>query len=108
VKKVFYNKLIRDKIPQVIKAAGQRCEVRVMEEAEFVKTLKEKLIEEAEELQAVEKEDLVEEMADVLEILYSLAEHHNFDFKLIEEKRIEKKKARGGFTKRLFLVWTTS
>lgn len=106
MKKVFHQKLVRDKIPPIIKAAGRTCEVRVMEKGDFAKALKEKLIEEGKELQAVKEKDLVEEMADVLEVLYSLAKLYKIDFKLVEAKRAQKQKKRGGFKKRLFLVWS--
>ena len=107
VKKVFHRKLIRDKIPQVIEANGGKYEVRTMGKREFEKELKRKLVEEASELQETKKEDLVNEMADVLELLKSIAEFYKIDFKLLEEKQIQKRKERGGFRKRLFLLWSS-
>lgn len=107
MKKVFHKKLIRDKIPQVIEASGDKYEVRVMGEKEFEKELKKKLVEEARELVGVKKKDLLNEMADVLELLKSIAEHYKIDFKLVEEKQVKKRKERGGFKKRLFLIWSS-
>lgn len=106
MKKVFHNKLIRDKIPQIIEAAGDRYEVRVMGKREFEKELKKKLVEEASELVKTPRKDLLNEMADVLELLKSIADFYKIDFKLLEEKQIQKRKERGGFKKRLFLIWS--
>ena len=46
-------------------------------------------------------------MADVLELLKSIAEFYKIDFELIEEKQVKKKKERGGFKKKLFLIWSS-
>ena len=107
MKKVFHKKLIRDKIPQVIEASGDKYEVRVMRKREFERELKKKLVEEAKELIEVKRKDLLNEMADVLELLKSIAEHYKIDFKLVEEKQVKKRKERGGFKKRLFLIWSS-
>ena len=107
MKKVFHKKLIRDRIPQVIEANEGKYELRVMGKREFEKELKKKLVEEASELLEVKRKDLLNEMADVLELLKSIAEFYKIDFKLIEEKQIRKRKERGGFKKRLFLIWSS-
>jgi predicted house-cleaning noncanonical NTP pyrophosphatase (MazG superfamily) len=107
MRKVFHRKLIRDKIPQVIEASGDKYEVRVMGKREFEKELKKKLVEEASELFEVKKKDLLNEMADVLELLKSISEFYKIDFKLVEEKQVQKRKQRGGFKKRLFLIWSS-
>lgn len=105
--KVFHHKLVRDKIPEHIKANGGEYEVRVMEEEEFEEELRKKLIEEAKELAETDKEGLANEMADVLELLKSLAGFYKIDFSLVEKEQSEKKEKRGGFEKRLFLVWSS-
>lgn len=107
MKKIFHKKLIRDKIPQVIEASGDKYEVRVMEEKEFENELKKKLVEEASELLKTPRKDLLNEMADVLELLKSIAEFYKIDFRLVEEKQVKKRKERGGFKKRLFLIWSS-
>ena len=107
MKKVFHKKLIRDKIPQVIEANGDQYEVRVMSKREFEKELKKKLVEEASELLKTPRKDLINEMADVLELLKSIADFYKIDFELIEEKQVKKRKERGGFKKKLFLIWSS-
>jgi len=102
-----HNKLIRDKIPEIITASGGQCEVRVMEEEEFERELRRKITEEAGELEGTPKEDLVNEMADVLELLKAIAVFYGIDFKQVEQEQVEKKEKRGGFEKRLFLVWSS-
>jgi len=106
-RRVFHNKLIRDRIPEIIEAKGGKYEIRVMEKEKFEQELKKKLAEEASELLTTSREDLLNEMADVLELLKSIAEHYKINFKLIEEKQVRKRKERGGFKKRLFLVWSS-
>jgi len=107
MKKIFHRKLIRDKIPQVIEAAGDEYEVRIMGKREYEKELKKKLVEEAKELNETPKEKLLNEMADVLELLKSISEFYKINFKLVEEKQVQKRKERGGFKKRLFLIWSS-
>lgn len=105
--KVFHRKLIRDKIPQVIEAVGDKYEVRIMGKREYEKELKKKLVEEAKELNETPKEKLLNEMADVLELLKSISEFYKINFKLVEEKQVQKRQERGGFKKRIFLIWSS-
>jgi predicted house-cleaning noncanonical NTP pyrophosphatase (MazG superfamily) len=107
MKRVFHQKLIRDKIPQVIKASGDKYETRVMSKKEYEKELKKKLVEEAKELNEAPKEKLTSEMADVLELLKSIADFYKIDFKSVVKKQVQKRKERGGFKKRLFLIWSS-
>jgi len=107
MKKVFHRKLIRDKIPQIIEAVGDKYGVRIMGKKEYEKELKKKLVEEAKELNEVPKEKLPNELADVLELLKSISEFYKINFKLVEEKQVQKRKERGGFKKRLFLIWSS-
>lgn len=106
--KFYHQKLIRDKIPQIIKANDGKCEIRVMNKDEFKKELRKKLIEESKEVKEAEKDELVKELSDVLEVIKSIAQSENISFNLIEEKRKERKKKRGGFKKRLFLIWSSN
>ncbi len=106
MKKFYHKKLIRDKIPEIIEAHNGKYETRIMEEGEFKKELKKKLIEEVEEVIEAEESELKKELADVLEIIKSIAENENIDFKLIEEKQKQRREERGGFKKKLFLIWS--
>ncbi len=106
-KRYYHQKLIRDKIPEKIKESGGDYEVRVLGKTEFEKELKKKLLEESKELAIAPKEELLNELADVLELAKSLASHYKIPFPKVEKFQEEKRKKRGGFKKKLFLVWST-
>ena len=103
-----HNKLVRDKIPEVIESSGGQYEIRVLGEEEFRRELVNKLTEEAKELSSVDPKGLVDEMADVLELLKALAKENGIDFRVVEEKQVSKREERGGFQRRLFLVWSSA
>ena len=107
MKKVYYNKLIRDGIPEVIVRKGGNYETRVLLKKEFEKELKKKLIEESKELAEAPKRELLNELSDVLEIIKSIAFYHKINFKDVEKYQLKKIKERGGFMKRLFLIWSS-
>lgn len=102
-----HNRLVRDRLPEIIETTGNQCEFRIMEKEEFEKELRRKLIEEATELLEVPEESLPKELADVLEVIKSIAEFYGINFELIEKKQAERRRERGGFQKRIFLVWST-
>lgn len=106
--KFYHRKLIRDKIPQAIEASGGEYETRVLGEEEYRKELQKKLIEEAKELTESDKENVLNEMADVLELLKSIASLYEIDFTQVEKKQTDKKAERGGFEKKLFLIWSSN
>lgn len=95
-----YNKLIRDKIPEIIAAKGEQCETRVADDAEFLAKAKEKLGEEVAEF--LESEN-PEELADLLEITYATAGALGVSEKELNHIRQEKRDKRGGFEKKIIL-----
>ena len=106
MRRFYHKKLIRDKIPQIIEANKGKCEVRVINKDEFKRELKKKLIEEAKELKGAKKSELLKELADVLELIRSIAESENINYGAIGKKQKQRRKERGGFKKRLFLIWS--
>jgi len=96
-----YNKLVRDRIPEIIRASGRECMVEVLEPATYLQRLEEKLVEELQEYQATGK---VEELADLVEVALAIAEHKGLSSSEFEELRMAKAEERGRFSKRLFLV----
>ncbi len=103
--KEIYNKLVRDKIPEVLNKKWIDFEIRILSEKEKIKFLKEKLKEEVQELLDTEiREDKIWEFADIFEVLYSLAEENNISLEEIEKIRVNKKIERGGFEKWVFLI----
>lgn len=96
-----YNKLVRDRIPEIIAAQGEKPIIRVMDDEEYIIYLEKKLEEEVAEYHESKE---IEELADVLEVIYALCETqgHSVDelMSIYEKKHIE----RGGFSKRIFLI----
>ncbi len=101
------NKLVRDRIPEIIQASGQKCALEVMAEPEFQQALRNKLIEEAQEAAAAATpEALIQELADLYEVIDALMATQAIarDAVLMEQQR--RHAERGGFTQRLKLLWS--
>jgi predicted house-cleaning noncanonical NTP pyrophosphatase (MazG superfamily) len=97
-----YDKLVRDAIPDIIRAAGETPVIRtIADDAEYLAALLVKLFEEAAEL--AEKPSL-EELADAHEVVRSIGKVLGYTPEQIETARLEKKAERGGFDKRIFLT----
>ena len=106
MEKVFYNKLVRDKIPEIIESNGDAYETRILDDEEFQIELRKKLIEEVNEVLNSSNEKLSDELADVLEIINTLANSNGLSLEKIKEIRESKKEKRGGFDKKIFLEWS--
>lgn len=96
-----YDKLIRDKIPSIIKKAGKTCQTRYLEEEDYRRYLSEKLQEEVDEFLVHRN---IEELADILEVVYTLGEELGSSIGELEDIRLKKREERGGFIKRLLLL----
>lgn len=102
-----YDKLVRDRIPEIIEADGLRVETRRLEEEEIISHLKAKAVEESIELKAAETlEDIKKEMADLMEVVTALGEKMQISMEEIEQIRLERKAKRGGFDQGIFLERT--
>lgn len=100
-----YNKLIRDRIPEIIEKTGKRFFISVLSDNEYVAELQKKCIEELEEYKAAGSDsDSLEELADLLEIIYALAAIHRASREDLERIRSSKAEKRGGFEEKLFLL----
>lgn len=100
-----YNKLIRDKIPGIIKMTGKKATTTILSDNDYVKELKKKTKEELlEYLEADNDQDALEELADLLELIHSLAIVHGSSIDEIEKIRGKKANQRGGFKEMLFLI----
>ncbi|MBW9152344.1 nucleoside triphosphate pyrophosphohydrolase [Clostridium estertheticum] len=95
-----YNKLVRDKIPEIIKTADKNFDIHYAKKEEILPLLETKLNEEVSEY--LEDKNL-EELADVMEVLYGLANALGYSEKDLINKRNEKKEERGGFEKGIVL-----
>jgi predicted house-cleaning noncanonical NTP pyrophosphatase (MazG superfamily) len=96
-----YNKLVRDKIPQIIQENGEKPVFKVLNNVEYLIELNNKL---NEELQEYLTDYTCEELADMLEVIYAIAKSKGLSQEGLEKIRFDKHKARGGFDKRQFLI----
>lgn len=95
-----YNKLIRDRIPEIIKADNKLAITHKASDEEYFDKLREKLKEEVEEFL---KSNDVDEIADMLEVLYALCDSKNISRENIENMRKNKAEKRGAFKDKLIL-----
>lgn len=95
-----YDKLIRDRIPEIIAQSGKTCVVETLLDSDYFDYLSRKLVEEAKEF--LESRD-TEELADLEEVLLAILEYKSVSYAELEGIRLKKAKDRGGFKKRLLL-----
>ncbi|MCA9922323.1 MAG: nucleoside triphosphate pyrophosphohydrolase [Anaerolineales bacterium] len=95
-----YHKLVRDKIPEIIRQNGRISVTRILGKDEYAIALRQKLQEEVEEFL---ESGALEELADILEVVYALATT-NATIEQLERLRHEKHEERGGFAQSVFLV----
>lgn len=93
------GKLVRDKIPQIIQADGKSPIIRTLSDEDYLQELDKKLNEEVAEYQA---DKSIEEMADVLEVLYAICEARGHSLEELEHVRKEKREKRGAFKERIY------
>lgn len=96
-----YDKLVRDRIPEIIEAEGFTPKVRVLDSAEYLAELHRKLREETDEYI---RDQSAEEIADVLEVLEAICAARGFSKEEILRIKTSKRKNRGGFEKKLYLI----
>ncbi|MFS0862049.1 phosphoribosyl-ATP pyrophosphohydrolase [Fredinandcohnia sp. 179-A 10B2 NHS] len=101
----IHNKLVRDRIPEIIEKTGKMFSTSILSNDEYIKELKKKSFEELEEYMATtDNESALEELADLLEIIHALAITHNSSIDEIENIRKVKAEKRGGFNEKIFLI----
>ena len=96
-----YDKLVRDKIPELIQKAGETPVIRILEDGEYRERLEKKLDEEVAEFH---KDQNIEELADILEVVLALNESLGYSREELESAYLKKHEARGGFSDRIFLI----
>lgn len=96
------GKLVRDRIPEIMREQGKDPEVERISGERLRLALKDKLVEEAGEVR--QAEDIVEELADVLEVVDALIEAYGLDHGEIEHARADKKAKRGSFSRGEYLI----
>ena len=98
------GKLVRDLIPDIIRARGREPEIRVLDDAEYADSLFEKLFEEAQELREAHLDDLLEEAADVYEALRAITANAGIAMGDVVARAKLKREERGGFADRVWLA----
>lgn len=96
----IYNKLVRDKIPQIIENENRHPVTRVLETEEYKQELNKKLKEEVAEYI---EDNNVEELADIVEVVYGILDSMNVSIEEFEKIRNAKVEKRGAFKERIYL-----
>ena len=100
MKTIQYYKLIRDRIPEIIRASGKTCITEVLSEEDYIRAIDAKL---DEELAEYHKDQNLEELADLLEVIRAAAVARGYTIEQLEQVRAEKAAKRGGLEKKLYL-----
>jgi predicted house-cleaning noncanonical NTP pyrophosphatase (MazG superfamily) len=98
--KKIYNKLVRDKILEILKIKGKEFKYHIADNKEYGEKLWEKL---QEEIGEFKENSSVEEMADIVEVITAIAKFHKIDLKKLEIKRYDKRYERGAFDNKIIL-----
>ncbi|CEP90219.1 Uncharacterised protein [[Clostridium] sordellii] len=98
-----YDKLVRDRIPEIIESSGNKCEIEVVSDEVALEYLYKKLNEEVGEL--LEDKNL-DEIADCLEVLFAIGAKYGYSEDKVLGRRNEKKLKRGGFSNNIVLKLT--
>ncbi|MFZ3102682.1 MAG: nucleoside triphosphate pyrophosphohydrolase [Desulfitobacteriaceae bacterium] len=96
----IYNKLVRDKIPQIIEQSGKQAIIEQVSGKEYLELLNAKL---SEELQEYLDSQSIEELADLVEVIYAILDDKNISIQEFELIRLQKVKEKGAFQDKLLL-----
>jgi len=96
-----YNKLVRDKIPEIMESKGEKPKFRILSDEEYICSLEQKLDEEVGEYH---QDKNAEELADILEVVFALADVNGCSREELTEIYQKKHGSRGGFSKKYFLI----
>ena len=104
---VEHRKLVRDRVPQLIRSHGDELVTRTLTAPEFRDALLAKLVEEAQELRAAAPDQRIAELADVWEVFSTAVDDLGFTMEQVEQAALFKRVVRGGFAERTWLESTT-
>ena len=105
MRKFSFNKLGRDRLFKKWLSEGVIAKTIILDDAAYFNSLKDKLLEEAQEVAVATPHELQEELADVLEVVHAIAQAAGFSMESIEKARETKYEVRGGFQERTFVEW---
>ena len=95
-----YNKLVRDRIPEIIESSGRTCVTEILSDEDYLRMLDAKL---DEELAEYHKDQNIEELAELMEVIYAAAMAQGYTPEQLEQVRREKAEKRGGFERKILL-----
>ena len=96
-----YNKLVRDRIPEIIEASGKSCKTEILSDEKYLEMIDAKL---DEELAEYHKDQNIEELADLLEVIHAATLARGYTLEELENVRARKAEKRGKFTKKILLI----
>jgi predicted house-cleaning noncanonical NTP pyrophosphatase (MazG superfamily) len=99
-KPIKYDKLIRDRIPEIIESKGKKAVVEILDNDSYLEYLDKKL---GEELNEYLESGSIEELADLVEVVYALLDAKDVSLEEFEKMRLAKAQERGAFKKKLLL-----
>jgi len=95
-----YNKLVRDKIPEIIQLSGRTASIEVLEDLDYRESLNKKLLEEVNEFI---EDQTTEELADIVEVIEAILRYRQVKKETFNEMKADKKSKRGGFEGKIYL-----
>ena len=98
-----YNKLVRDRIPEIIEASSAECKIEILSDEKYLEMIDAKL---DEELAEYHKDQNIEELADLLEVIRAATLARGYTLDELEAIRATKAEKRGGFEKKILLIET--
>lgn len=101
--KYIYNKLVRDRLPENINSMeGRKCNFKILNNDEYLKELDKKLFEETHEFI---EEHSIEELADLMEVIFAIMKDRNISIEDIENARKIKNNKKGSFNDKIYLIY---
>lgn len=97
---IQYHKLVRDRIPEIIESSGNTCVTEILSDEDYLRMIDAKL---DEELAEYHKDQNIEELADLMEVIYAAAIARGYTLEQLEQVRAEKAAKRGAFAKKILL-----
>ena len=86
MKEIIYDKLVRDKIPEIIEGSGKQCEIEILSDEKYLEMIDKKL---DEELAEYHKDKNLEELADLLEVIFAATKARGYSIEDLEKVRVE-------------------
>ncbi|USR89954.1 nucleoside triphosphate pyrophosphohydrolase [Phormidium yuhuli AB48] len=101
---VFPQKLVRDRIPEIIKNSGKPCQIEYLNPEDYRQALRDKLIEEAQEAAQAQDDHLLSELADLQEVIDALLSSYEISPESLKQRQQQRQQERGGFAQQIRLL----